>query len=389
MFYHEKGIFQQIARHQLFDNFTLCVIGINAIWISIDTDYNTAATPLDALPVFQVGENLFCAYFSFEWFVRFMSFRRKRDGCRDAWFVFDTSLVSIMVFETWVMPIVLLASGMGSGGALGNAGILKLLRLMRLSRMARMARLLRALPELLILVKGLAVAMRSVLFTLVFLVAIVYVFAVAMVQLLGPRGVFEGTQVGEDRFAHVSMAMNELLLGAALPDQADIINEVLQINVVLYVIILLFMMLAGITIMNMLVGVLCEVVSVVSSVEKETLLLNYVKMQLQDMLQNSDMDKDGDGMISKVEFQALLGNPDAAKAFAEIGVDVVGLIDFTDYIFQDGRALSFPAFMDVVLQLRGSNTATVKDMVDLRKCITFELRKMLRPEEFEDEYSNE
>merc|ERR1712129_331694 len=35
--------------------------------------------------------------------------------------------------------------------------------------------------------------------------------------------------------------------------------------------------------------------------------------------------------------------------------------------------LSFPLFMETVLQLRGSNNATVKDIVDLRKFMAQEL----------------
>jgi hypothetical protein len=52
---------------------------------------------------------------------------------------------------------------------------------------------------------------------------------------------------------------------------------------------------------------------------------------------------------------------------AEVGVDVVGLLDFGDVIVDDNDDLDFPNFMELVLQLRGSNQATVKDVVDLRK----------------------
>ena len=40
---------------------------------------------------------------------------------------------------------------------------------------------------------------------------------------------------------------------------------------------LVFILLASLTVMNMLIGILCEVVSVVSSVEKEQLVLSFVK----------------------------------------------------------------------------------------------------------------
>merc|ERR1719313_3064524 len=91
-----------------------------------------------------------------------------------------------MVFETWIISaIMLLFTGGGAsyGGSLGNASVLRVARLMRLSRMARMARLVRAMPELMILIKGMAAAARSVFFTLCLLVAIMYVFAIAFVQL--------------------------------------------------------------------------------------------------------------------------------------------------------------------------------------------------------------
>merc|ERR1712037_403981 len=60
------------------------------------------------------------------------------------------------------------------------------------------------------------------------------------------------------------------------------------------------------------------------------------------------------------------------KALQGVGVDVIALFDYTEFVFQSSRELSFPEFMDVILQLRGSNTATVKDIVDLRKLVVNE-----------------
>eukprot|EP00419_Tripos_fusus_P050768 CAMPEP_0172840548 /NCGR_PEP_ID=MMETSP1075-20121228/29406_1 /TAXON_ID=2916 /ORGANISM="Ceratium fusus, Strain PA161109" /LENGTH=63 /DNA_ID=CAMNT_0013684405 /DNA_START=154 /DNA_END=342 /DNA_ORIENTATION=+ len=63
------------------------------------------------------------------------------------------------------MTTVMLVMGGDGAVGLGNASILRMARLLRLTRLFRMARLLRAMPELLILVKGMAAAMRSVVFT--------------------------------------------------------------------------------------------------------------------------------------------------------------------------------------------------------------------------------
>lgn len=369
-FYHTEGCAQKVARSHLFENATLTVIGFNALWIWIDTDYNTADILLDADPLFIIMENFFCTYFSMEWLFRYFSFVNKWNCLRDTWFIFDSTLVTLMVCETWIMTLIIALMGGGGGSVLGNASILKLVRLMRLSRMARMARLLRAMPELMVLIKGMVVAMRSVFFTLILLAGIIYIFGIAFVQLL------KDTDVGDELFKNVFMAMDSLLLQGVLPDEMTLIEECAREGWVYKTVALVYILLAGLTVMNMLVGVLCEVVSVVSSVEKESLLVNYVKGTLQHMLATSGIDVDGDQRIAKNEFGSLLQFEGAAKAIQEVGVDVVGLMDFTDFIFKDGKALSFPEFMDMILQLRGTNTATVKDIVDLRRYVTIELDMM-------------
>merc|ERR1719487_537535 len=141
---------------------------------------------------------------------------------------------------------------------------------------------------------------------------------------------------------------------------------------------LFFILLSSLTVMNMLVGVLVEVVSVVSDVEKEQMSMQYVKDMLMMMLKDFHADKDENMSISKEEFEALLLQPRAARIIQDVGVDVVGLVDFLDFIFKDGQELSFPEFMDVVLSLRGSNNATVSDVVDLRKFVLQEMDEMLQ-----------
>jgi len=98
-FYKTKGIWQKIARTDFFDNLTLTIIAANAVWIAVDTDHNDSETLAEAHPFFQIGENAFCVYFAGELFIRFMAFKRKIDCMKDAWFVFDSALVFMMVME--------------------------------------------------------------------------------------------------------------------------------------------------------------------------------------------------------------------------------------------------------------------------------------------------
>lgn len=367
-FYKTTGISQKIARSSIFDNVTLVVIFLNAIWITIDTDYNSAPVIFKADFIFQFVEHSFFAYFLFEWVVRFSAFAAKRDCLRDAWFVFDSSLVMLMIVDGWVISIVILMTGAFEGPGMGAFPVIRILRLLRLTRMMRMARLLRAAPELMILIKGIAGATRSVGFTLVLLCGIVYIFAIAF------RTITEGTHIGGLYFSSVTHAASTLLLDGTLPDLAPMVTEVAGEHFAYGALLIFFILLASLTVMNMLVGVLVEVVCTVSTVEKEQMEATFLKGHMLHLLKA--VDEDGDVRISRDEFNKLLEKPKAIKALQEVGVDVVGLAELSDFIYKDCGDLNFADFMEILLQLRGTNTATVKSIVDMRMFMTKELSRV-------------
>merc|ERR1719419_1250492 len=238
-----------------------------------------------------------------------------------------------------------------------------------------MVRLLRAVPELMILCKSVAVAMRSVVFTLGLLVIIIYVFALVFVQLQQAK-MLGGSFNAE--LLSVSDAMLWLLVNGILPDLAPSIQEFRSRSWLASVIFFAFIFVAALTVMNMLMGVLVQIIGAVSDVERERMTVQWVKVKLLEVMESTGLDEDGNLHISRSEFERLLLNPKAAKMVQEVGVDVVGLVDFADFIFENDRELTFAEFMELVLQLRGSNTATVKDIVDLRKLIVSELQAAVK-----------
>lgn len=241
-------------------------------------------------------------------------------------------------------------------------------RLARLSRMARMARLLRAMPELMILIKGIVAATRSVFFTLLLLCLLLYVFAIAFTQLT------VDTQVGQLFFPSVPASMYTLLVFGTLADGIGTpLKELLKMHWFYAGMYLMFVLFATMTVMNMLIGVLCEVVCTVASVERETRAVAFVKSKLGDVLKN--MDEDGSGTISKEEFATVLDSEELVRALNQVGVDVEGLAELVEVIFSDeedigqSRELTFSELMAKVLQMRGSNKITVKDVVEFHKFV--------------------
>lgn len=378
-YYHEDGIFQRVARSPKFEQITLSIIALNALWISVETDLNKEASILQADPIFQLMEFFFVAFFTIEWGIRFLAFRNKVDGFKDAWFVFDTILVSIMIIDSVVVSVVFgsekVSSQKHDGNSVdwGSSSVLRLARLIKLVRIAKLAHLLVAIPELLILIKGMAMATRSVLVTLGLLVIVIYIFGIIFTQLT------MDTDLGDKYYATVRKSMATLLLhgcfGEDLPRVAnDTGGDLPGGSLPLAVALMIFVLLASMTVMNMLVGVLVDVVSTVSKVEKEEISVNLVKNHLMQIIDSLDGNKNG--AISKLEFEALLEKPKAARALQDVGVDVVALIDLEDYLFSEEGELPVAEFMETVLQLRGSNRATVRDVVDLRKVMSQEIKNM-------------
>jgi len=353
-FYWETGYTQKIARSALFENFTLFVVFLNALWIAIDTDNNDAAIIVDAQPIFQIVEHLFCTYFFCELIIRFGAFQKKLSCLRDFWFLFDLALVTMMVVETWVMSIVFATTGWVMEG---NLDVLKTIRLVKLLRLSRLAKLLQAIPELVIIMKGIKFASRSVSVFFGLWFVIIYVFAIMFKQLT------DGYSVGDHYFSSVPAAMNSLMLQGIFPENSAMVNESFEVWY-LWPLLILFLSLVSVTIMYMLVGVLVEVVGVISSVEKESLCVSWVASELRE-----EFEKGGytlDAPITKQEFERLMVDPKIAKIVDTVGVDVLILCDMLDLLYEDLEkkgevGLSFNALVDVILSVRGSNPATVKD----------------------------
>merc|ERR1719272_350308 len=124
--------------------------------------------------------------------------------------------------------------------------------------------------------------------------------------------------------------------------------------------------LAGLTVMNMLIGVLCEVVSAVADKERDDIRTENLLEKMKEVI--TKLDADANQMISYREFTEIMGMPEALAALEAVGVNAVGIVDFAELFFFEGGQpveLTFEAFMEVVLDLRESNTATVKDLLHM------------------------
>merc|ERR1719161_2462362 len=88
-----------------------------------------------------------------------------------------------------------------------------------------------------------------------------------------------------------------------------------------------FLLLSCMTVMNMLVGVLCEVVSAVKVSEEEAAAVALMKGTLLIMLKR--LDKDNSGEISRSEFLSVPEDDEAMQALTELEVDIDYFLQLT------------------------------------------------------------
>ncbi|CAE7946579.1 APUM5, partial [Symbiodinium sp. KB8] len=120
---------------------------------------------------------------------------------------------------------------------------------------------------------------------------------------------------------------------------------------------------ASLTIMYMLLGVLVDVMSAVSASEKERLATAFIAGELREELAKSNRHQDV--CLTQEEFAQFMMEPGVRRVAGDSGVDVVTMADMLDVVYEDfskgDNGITFPEIVELMLSMRGTNPATVKD----------------------------
>merc|ERR1719210_915850 len=84
----------------------MLVICVNAIWITVDVDYNDAQFIIDSDWHYQAVEYFFLLFFSAELAIKFVAYENRREIYLDYWYLFDSLLVFLMLVEIFIVPFI-------------------------------------------------------------------------------------------------------------------------------------------------------------------------------------------------------------------------------------------------------------------------------------------
>merc|ERR1712032_1741518 len=181
--------------------------------------------------------------------------------------------------------------------------------------------------ELLVIVRGIGIALRAISVVLVLMGFIVYIGAIVF------RILAEGTAVGESHFSSVTAAMGTLLLdctisgtrGGLVMKEAN--EDFTPFNFLLTALVFVYVLLGNITLMGVLTGLLVQTVRTTAEVEKEESVVNHISNTV-DSLWGRLMrfDSNGDGTIDEEEMQNLFQDVDFIHLMDSEGVDADGFM---------------------------------------------------------------
>jgi voltage-gated sodium channel len=358
-----NNIFSTIVQSSWFFTLSMTLVILNAVWMAIETDANDMDVLSQAPVGFQIVEHAFCTLFLLELMIRLFAYQKMTECIYDAWFRFDFVLVSLLVVETWLVPL---------GSMLASAdeeshNKLSIFRLLRLLRLSRVTKLLHAAPEIAVLIKGMLAASRSVLVTMLLLVFLLCVFG-----LVCRTQAKSDTYLEDLYFGSVGQSMWTLFLHGTLLDSVSVpMNILKERNVGMCIIFTVFVFLSNLTVMNMLIGILCDVVARVKVEETDRDERHQLRSALSKMLECYDFNHNG--LLEEKEFVLLMENPDIIEILKKFGTDVGGLLTLSSIVFADctglskAGSLSFDEFLDLAARLKGDHSARVTDVVEQRE----------------------
>eukprot|EP00913_Durusdinium_trenchii_P017499 g16443.t1 len=163
-----------LLSQQWFDMMIGACIILNSIIIGIQADWNVRNISVPEPEGFGVSEKIFAVIFTGELLLRIvgLGFRRFYCGPDWKWALFDTVVVSLQLFD----EIITLAVGDDSAaGSQGNLGFMRVVRVLRLLRILRLVRILQFVNELRTMVMSVASSMRSLVWTLVLMLLMMYI----------------------------------------------------------------------------------------------------------------------------------------------------------------------------------------------------------------------
>jgi len=327
-----------------------CCIVLNAISIGVQSNYAISNVAEELPVIFRFIERFFFFVFTTEFLLRLLAYGRSFFTVPEwRWNIFDLVIVVLMVVEEMT------AVALDTGAAKSNFSFMRVMRVLRLVRIIRLVRLLRFVQELRTMVCSIASSLKSLCWTLVLLLLMMYVVGVYITQLIADQGFEDPTilDTSEDLYRYYgSLPRSVLSLYQAMTGGVDwddlLVPLSVKISPWLSILFSIYIAFAVLALMNVVTGVFVESALLTAKEDREEDVMAQVR-RLFDVA-----DEDQSGTVTWAEFEQALNDPNKRKLFKVMDVDpseARGLFVLMDTA--NAGEVSVEEFMQGCLRLRG------------------------------------
>lgn len=350
----------RMVESQAFDSFIICIVVLNAMTIGYNADWAVRYLPEKppASPLhLRIVESVFCIVFVIELGIRIFVYRqwflKMDDWC---WNIFDSVIVVLQVIDECLSLSALFSDD--SSLTNSNLNFMRILRVVRLVRIVRLARLLRFVRELRTMVTSIGGSLRSLGWTIVLMLLMIYVYGIFLTMLIADHGDWtnddekvRAIQYYYGTLFRAILSLFQAITGGA--DWDDMVEPLIQgISPFTGVLFLLYIAFAVLAMMNVVTAVFVENALATANSDKE----QHLVAQLRELFVTADEDQSG--MISWEEFERKLDDESMVKYFKALELDVCeakGLFTLLD-VDNVGEIL-IEEFVSGCLRLRGGAKA--------------------------------
>jgi len=352
-----------LVMHSYFDAATSVVIVCNTVYMgwAADQEIRHSLSKQTSGAQGEAGaiEIAFTTFYTLELALKLYAFGSVLVLGRDRmWNIFDMVLVAQCLYEQVVSAI----GKVGSGG--GNMSFLRALRLLKMAKMLRMIRLVRSMRELRILLYAILGSMQSMIWSLLFLILVLYGFAIIFTQACSQYVSDSGTASDtlheiEQYWSSLTDAMNTLWQASSGGvNWGEVVRPFLRSGDVLtYSVFCFYMVFFMFVIMNTVTSLFVE--SCLDHANKDTQAVIQAQLERKAQYVNtlralfSEMDTDGDSFVSLQEFQCCLENPHLLAFVGSLGIEVSDAECCFKLLSGSGLNVDVDTFVEGCIKMKG------------------------------------
>ena len=223
-----RNVFYKIKEHKLFQNIVIFVIILSAFLVGA----STFKVSSNVIAIFNITDLLITLFFIVEIIIRYIAEPVKKEFFKSGWNIFDTIIVLVSI-----IPV-------------GPDSSILLLRLMRIFRVLR---LISAVPELKELIEALLLSIKRVFYVSLLLFIILYIYA--------SFGSILFSEDDPERWRDLGISMITLVQVLTLSSWEQVMLPIQKIYWWSWIYFYSFVAIGSITILNLIIAVLVDVVS--------------------------------------------------------------------------------------------------------------------------------